>query len=48
MEVVVSVIAYVMGDQIKYAISRTFNQTIQDYKYDPVAANAIDSLQNEV
>ncbi|KAK7586177.1 hypothetical protein V9T40_004053 [Parthenolecanium corni] len=48
MEVVVSVIAYVMGDQIKYAISRTFNQTIQDYKYDPVAANAIDSLQNEL
>lgn len=48
MEVMISVIAYVMGDQIKYAVSKTFNQTIHDYKSDIVAANAIDALQNEV
>lgn len=48
LEVMVSVTAYIMGDQIKYAISKTFNQTIHDYKSDIVAANAIDSLQNEV
>lgn len=48
LEVIVGLVAYVMRDQIEGMLVRTFNQTMSEYKTDPSAANAIDTVQYQV